>query len=324
MFPVAAAIMFVANTVVASPCGYGPQDVPPLVPRNAWDTHLHIFNPELFPYWSERTYTPAPSSVETYPFNETFVQNLVVVHATVQGPDPAALVHTLTTEQRPGLNLRGLAVLNTTNVTDSELDQLEAVGVRGIRLHVDNWGFDVDPTDEQFAQAVKDAAERLGPRDWIIDINQTPAGWEALAPTIRALPTTQKVVADHFAAMGPTFVNSSAFAAVLDLVRDKRMYVKLSAPERLYDPYPEGMKVIEPVAKAFIEAGPTQILWGSDWPHTPLAKTLANETQEEALTIVRPGRDVDETLHLVYLREWMNNETLWHNFMVDTPYKLFW
>jgi predicted TIM-barrel fold metal-dependent hydrolase len=47
------------------------------------------------------------------------------------------------------------------------------------------------------------------------------------------------------------------------LIKEKRIYVKVSGFERLYHGHASSMKAIEPIVKAVIEAGPDRIMFGT-------------------------------------------------------------
>jgi D-galactarolactone isomerase len=82
----------------------------------------------------------------------------------------------------------------------------------------------------------------------------------SLAPVLRALPCP--VVLDHFAMLPPeSFADHPAWPLVSGLLAASRAWVKLSSPYAL----PAGDAA--PLIRALAEAGPGQILWGTNWPH---------------------------------------------------------
>src|SRR6185369_11638030 len=87
----------------------------------------------------------------------------------------------------------------------------------------------------------------------------------ALRETILALPSA--VVLDHFAhAAVPPGVDHPGFAEVIAMLRAGKAIVKLSAPYQISKAADYGD--VGPVARAFAEAAPDRLIWGSDWPHT--------------------------------------------------------
>lgn len=117
--------------------------------------------------------------------------------------------------------------------------------------------------------------------------------------------------------------NTPEFATFLQLIRENRLSVKLSGFERLYHGNPDGIDCLTPIVKAIVEAGPDQIMFGSDWPHTQLGFTRKGKTDTERLSNVEGFRQVDIPGHIKKLREWIPDDTTWHNFWVDNPQKLF-
>lgn len=224
-----------------------------------------MFDPETFPYAIPRPYTPKAAQINEYPVSVTGCKNIVIVHASMQGESPAPLVDTLEKQKDlPGYTLRGLATINVDKVSDEELDKLHAAGVRGARLHRMAWGHGHQSGAAEVKAEVEALAKRLERLGWVIDIFTEMKTWAALADTVRAYPKI-KWVGDHFGGTFPGDEKSPEFPQFLELIREKRLWVKLSGFERLYDGHKEGIEVLTPIAKPIIEAGPTQIIYGSDW-----------------------------------------------------------
>ncbi|KAJ3546140.1 hypothetical protein NM208_g2153 [Fusarium decemcellulare] len=300
---------------------------PPLVPPDAWDNHIHVFEPDKHPYSPKRSYTPAGASLDSYPHKATGCANIVIVQATVQGTSPIPLVDVLAryhqTVQASGGILRGLTVLDLNETTDEELDKLHAVGIRGIRMHEVSWGFGDQTTDDAVANKIRSAATRLSRLDWVIDLYMHPKAWKAIAPTIEALPESTKIVADHWAGFRPGDETSPEFQTFLELVRQRRIFVKLSAFERQYHGNPNGASAMEPLARALVAAGSDRLIYGSDWPNTALASSRDGKKKEQRLNEVEGFRNVDHGLHINHLREWITDEENWRKFWVETPSILF-
>jgi predicted TIM-barrel fold metal-dependent hydrolase len=222
-----------------------------LVPKGAWDTHTHVFDPETWPYPTPRSYTPKAAQISEYPFGQTGCKKVVVVHASVQGASPAPLVDTLNKQKSlPGVTLRGLDTIDVDTITDAELDELHSVGVRGARLHEMAWGHGHQAGGSDIIPKVKKLADRLGRLGWVIGI------FCELDPRI-------KLVADHFGGTFPGEETGEEFKTFIELIREKRIYVKVSGFERLYHGHAGGMKAIEPIVRAVIEAGPDRIMFGT-------------------------------------------------------------
>ncbi|OOF96865.1 hypothetical protein ASPCADRAFT_168031 [Aspergillus carbonarius ITEM 5010] len=295
-----------------------------LIPSNAWDTHIHVFDPDSFPYAVPRSYTPKAAQMAEYPTAVTGCRKIVIVHASMQGVSPAPLVDTLSKQSRmPGYTLRGLATIDPHTITDAELDALHAAGVRGARLHEMAWGHGKQSGGSDIIQKVTALADRLARLEWAIGIFCPISAWAAMADTIRNLDPRIQMVADHFGGTFPGEENSPEFATFLALIREKRVWVKVSGFERLYHGHAGGMQAIEPMAKAVIAAGPDRIVFGSDWPHTQLGVTRKGKTDQQRLEEVEGFREVDDAEHIRTLRQWIPDEETWQNLWVNNPARLF-
>src|SRR5437899_8382911 len=104
------------------------------VPQGAVDAHCHVFGPErMFPYAPERKYTPCDASKEQLFALRDFLgfERNVIVQATCHGSDNRALVDALKASNGRAM---GVATVKR-SVTDHELKDLHAAGVRGVRFN---------------------------------------------------------------------------------------------------------------------------------------------------------------------------------------------
>ncbi|KAJ5618349.1 amidohydrolase 2 [Penicillium herquei] len=295
-----------------------------LVPEGGWDTHIHVFDPNKFPYAVPRSYTPQSAQIVEYPTSTTGCKNIVIVQASMQGVSPAPLLDTLARQnEMNGYTLRGLTTIDPALITDAELDALHAAGVRGARLHEMSWGHGKQNNGDDIAKKIDALAQRLARLGWAIGVFCPVGAWAAMADMIRAMDPRVKMVADHFGGTFPGEEDSPAFATFLDLVREKKVWVKVSGFERLYHGHPAEMEAIEPIAKAVIEAGPDQIVFGTDWPHTQLGVTRKGKTDQQRLEEIEGFRTVDDDAHIRKLREWIPSDVVWNKLWVENPNRLF-
>ncbi|KUJ06695.1 uncharacterized protein LY89DRAFT_632525 [Mollisia scopiformis] len=297
----------------------------PLVPEGAWETHIHAFDPEKFPYATPRSYTPKPAAIQDYPSNLTGCKNIVIVHASIQGTSPAPLVDTLSKQKSmPGVTLRGLATIDVNNITDAELDELHKAGVRGARLHEMAWGHGHQSGGDVIGNKVKALATKLARLEWAIGIFCDIRAWASMAHMIRTeLDPRIKLVADHMGGTFPGEEKLPEFQSFLELIKEKRVYVKMSGFERLYHGHAGGIESVAPIAKAIIEAGPDRIIFGTDWPHTQLGVSRKGKTEAQRLNDIEGFREVDVKGHIEALRKWIPDEKTWLDLFVNTPQKLF-
>ena len=230
------------------------------LPKGACDTHVHVFLPELYPYASDRAYTPGritPSDLSAF-LAAHGLDRVVIVQPSVYGTDNRALLDGLA---ELGRRARGIAVIDIATVTDAELQALAKAGVSGIRLNV--------ATREQggLADAAARAAERLAGSGWAIQIYAPLADIVASRATLARL--RQPVILDHF---GGARIDdpelASATDTLIDLARNGPAYIKVSAPSRVSDNSASGWPDVAPLAVRLIAAAPNRVIWGSDWPHT--------------------------------------------------------
>jgi predicted TIM-barrel fold metal-dependent hydrolase len=256
-----------------------------------------------------------------------FVHTYLPSSSTYPGSSPAPLVDTLQKQhqdQFKHITLRGLATIDPNNITDGELDDLHKQGVRGARFHKMAWGHGAQSGGADIMTDIRAVAERVARLGWVIDVFCPVAAWAYMANAgLRDLDPRIKLVADHFGGTFPGDESSEEFQIFLDLVREGRVSVKLSGFERLYHGKTDGMDSIKPIAKAIIDAGPDQIVYGSDWPHTQLGVSRQGKTDEQRLTEVEGFREVPDAAHIGKLREWVVDDDLWKKLWVENPEKLF-
>jgi predicted TIM-barrel fold metal-dependent hydrolase len=290
------------------------QATPPAfaVPAGACDCHTHVFgDPGRFPFASPRAYTPGPARVEELRalHRGLRMDRVVIVQPSVYGTDNTC---TLDGIRQLGARSRGVAVIDQ-QTPEATLDEMDRIGVRGIRINLATAG-QADPAvaRQLFAAAV----ERVTGRRWHIQIYTQLSVIEAIGKDVTASPVP--VVFDHFggaqAALG---TRQAGFEALLDLVRSGKAYVKISAPYRssIHGPgYPD----LVPVARALIAANPQRILWGSDWPHP-------NSTQAPGRkpTDIAPFHPIDDGAVLNQLAVWAPDAAARQIILVDNPARLY-
>ena len=141
-----------------------------------------------FPYAPERKYTPCDASKEQlFALRDHlgFARN-VVVQATCHGADNRAMVDAL---RHSNGKARGVATVRR-SVTDEELQEMHAAGVRGVRFNFVKRLVDFTPKDE-----LLEIAARIAPLGWHVVIYFEAVDLPELWDFFTALPTT--VVVDH-------------------------------------------------------------------------------------------------------------------------------
>ncbi len=132
------------------------------VPPNAADCHHHIYDAR-FPNTPEAVLPAPDASIADYRLlqKRLGMKRHVIVHPSAYGMDNSGLIYAL---GRFGPDeARGVAVVNT-SVTDRELKDLHAAGVRGIR-------FNLSPPGTTTFQMITPLAKLVEPMGWHIQVN---------------------------------------------------------------------------------------------------------------------------------------------------------
>jgi 2-pyrone-4,6-dicarboxylate lactonase len=266
------------------------------IPADACDCHAHIIGPlALFPLQSDRSYTPPPAPLAAYrQLLETLgLTRGVLVQPSVFGTDNRCMLQALARHRN---TLRGIAVVDS-DVDDETLDTLAGTGVRGLRLNtLFRGGVPLD--------RIEALARRIEPLQWhlqfLIDVRELPK----MARRLSDLPVD--IVIDHMGHMPTSLgIHAPGFKALLDLVRRGRCWVKLSGANRISTAGPPYRDTID-FARALIDADPTRLVWGSDWPHVAIEGPMSND---------------GDLLDL--LGEWAPDERLRHLILVENPARLY-
>ncbi len=282
------------------------------LPPGSVDAHCHVFGPgNQFPYAPERKYTPCDASKDRlFALRDHlgFDKN-VIVQATCHGSDNRALVDALRTSHNKA---RGVATVNR-NVTDAELHDMHAAGVRGTRFNFVRRLADFTPRG-----VLLEIANRIAPLGWHVVVYFEAADLPELYDFFTALPTT--VVVDH---MGRPDVRKPVdgpeFALFLKMMREhSNIWSKVSCPERLSVTGPKALngeigldgctyRDVAPFARHLVETFPDRVLWGTDWPHPNLKDHMP-----------------DDGLLVDFIAQIATTPELQRKLLVDNPTGLYW
>lgn len=270
------------------------------VPEGAVDAHCHVFGPaNSFPYAPERKYTPCDAPKEKlFELRDYlgFSRN-VIVQASCHGRNNDALADALKSSN--GL-ARGVAVVGP-DVTDKELQEMDAAGVRAVRFNFVKRLVDATPKEVFLG-----IAERIVKLGWHIVVYFEAPDLEELIPFLKQLPTT--VVVDHMGRPDVTKgVEHPDFQRFVQLLEEnKNFWTKVSCPERLTvagSPYDD----VIPFGKYLVERFPDRVLWGTDWPHPNMKSHVPDE-----------GILVDVIPRIAVTSEAQQR------LLVDNPMRLYW
>ncbi|MCD2166201.1 amidohydrolase family protein [Comamonas koreensis] len=278
------------------------------LPPGAVDAHCHVFGPAAeFPFAVERKYTPCDASKQQlFALRDHlgFSRN-VIVQATCHGADNRAMVDAC---KASAGKARGVATVRR-NVSDRELKELHLAGVRGVRFNFVKRLVDVTPQDE-----LQEIAERIAELGWHVVVYFEAEDLPDLWHFFTRLPTP--VVVDH---MGRPDVSKPAhgpeFGLFLQLMQEHdNVWCKVSCPERLSLTGPQALhgerqayQDVVPFARRVVEAFPTRVLWGTDWPHPNLKDHMP-----------------DDGLLVDFISQIAPTQALQQLLLVDNPIRLYW
>src|SRR4051794_36104943 len=175
------------------------------VPAHACDCHTHIHgDPETFPFFAGRVYTPEPASPEEMAalHKALHIERVVIVTPSVYGTDNSS---TLFGMKARGASARGVAVIDD-KTTEVQLDTMQQEGFRGIRINLATGGVsDPNVGRARFTTAV----ERMTARGWHVQLYTTLPMITAIKDLVLAAPVP--AVFDHF---GPRGVARAGAAGV--------------------------------------------------------------------------------------------------------------
>jgi 2-pyrone-4,6-dicarboxylate lactonase len=188
------------------------------------------------------------------------------------------------------------------DVTDAELQTLNAAGVRGVRFNFVKRLVDTTPRNTLLA-----IAERIKPLGWHIVIYFEAQELPELYDFFTSLPTT--VVVDHMGRPDVTQpVDGPEFELFIKLLRENtNFWSKVSCPERLSKSGPDGYDDVVPFARRVVESFPDRVLWGTDWPHPNMKSHMPDD-----------GKLVDFIPRIARTAE------LQRKLLVDNPHALYW
>lgn len=223
-------------------------------------------------------------------------RRVVVVQPAAYGTDNRVTLDAVA--QLGPASARGIAVLHP-GVTDAQLEALDRGGIVGLRFTQHFAATAVTTPD-----MIEPLARRIHELGWHTQLHLRAEQVVAMAPMIERLPGT--VVIDHMGRLPlPEGPAHPAFALIARWLAEGRAWVKLSGPyleSKLGPPYADMARI----ARAYVEAAPGRLVWGSDWPHP-------------TETAARP----DDAMLLGLLGEWAGDAALRRKILVDNPAALY-
>ena len=284
----------------------------PSVLRDVCDCHVHVIGPhDQYPLVPLRSYTPmhATATDLVAMMRRSGVDRAVVVQPSVLGLDNRCSLDALEYLASQGLQGRAVAVLPTT-LPASELDELDRAGVRGLRVNLQS---NVGASLAQAREALQNAIRLCERHAWHVQLFVDRQMVQALASDIETAPV--KVVLDHFAGLSVSECDDESSLAVLRLLGSGNTYIKLSGNYRVTDDAFD-LRLAD-LARQLAIINPENLVWGSDWPHTP-----KHAGQAERQPTIKAYRDIDTPRLSRAVFDWFE-PPLAQKVLVNNPARLY-
>lgn len=225
------------------------------------DCHVHVLDPDRFPYGAHTHYRPMGQEMGTAAQFEQVMEAYGTRHALLVGPnsgyglDNSCMLDTIA---RSAGRCKGIAVV-TNDATLEQLLALKDQGILGVAWNVTFYGLD----------HYRDAApllEKLAALDMFVDIQVEHDQLVSMMPMLTR--SGVRVLVDHCGR--PTIdagLEQRGFRTLLELGAGGRAYVKLSGFVK-FSREPAPHADVWPFAEALVEAFTLEhCLWASDWPY---------------------------------------------------------
>jgi predicted TIM-barrel fold metal-dependent hydrolase len=291
--------------------GHDPHPRKPAVtlPPDACDTHAHVFGPgSKYPFIPTGLYTPADALPADFRhmLDTIGVKRGVLVQPSIYGFNNHAMLDAMAQDKA----LRGIAVVPF-DVDAKEIERLHAKGVRGVRLNIVDLKYGKGKLD---LGALRSLANRIKPFGWHAEFLMHVDEFPDLDQQIGDMP-----IPFSFGHLGYVYpekgLEQPGFKALLRLMKDGKAWVKLTAPYRLSTkgkPWSE----VDPYAQALLDAAPSRLVWGSDWPHVwPQPGGPGGKSKN-------PPMPNDGDLFDTFVR-WVPDEKVRKRILVDNPAQLY-
>lgn len=274
-------------------------------PPLSCDAHFHVFgDPARYPYASPEPLRYAPPVAPLPDYLELAahlgLERFVFVQPSAYGEDNACVLDAM---RAVGIaRCRGIVDVQE-DVPDALLAEMDALGVRGVRINYSPVKPRIDGFSRQMLPRIRRLEARCRELGWHLDF--LGPGWltAELLPVLASLtvPFSVAHMGMFLAKDGPQQPGFQAFIEVLK--RDEvQGYAKFTGTYRMATA--PDFADAAPMARALVEAVPDRIIWGSDYPHLSFAHGVGSV----------------QLFNL--LGDWAD-EAARHRILVDNPARLF-
>ena len=208
---------------------------------------------------------------------------------------------------------RAVASVDTETISDLELDEMHALGVRGIRINLKSTS--QKKSKEELIAILNSYVQRIHRWKWAIQLHIGLGDIVKIANEIPSLGLP--VVIDHLATPEKTLAPrlQSGYTEFMGLLSTKQIWVKLSGTYR-FSELPE----LDAYVREILRVAPNQVVWASDWPHT--GGVGANPHGDRHA--LQDYRKIDVPAFIAQCKKWCGeDEGLIRKIFVDNPRRLW-
>ena len=251
-----------------------------LIPPGAWDSHVHIIEPQLYLLAPTVAYPPPSATLQqALAFEHSIkISNVVLVQPSIYGTDNSCLLTALRTLGPH--RARGVVAFDPSTTSPPLLRHWHALGVRGARIDLMPAGNSVAPIpDRNFKHLLFAYADAIRPLGWVLQLHIPMC----MVPLVEELlPHLRITIAfDHFAAPnliqakpqppdGPISLNAMpGFTSLCRILSNQscRAFIKFSGAYRFVTSIHQG-RALHAMARELIRVASARVIWASEWPHT--------------------------------------------------------
>ena len=246
-----------------------------IAPAKSCDAHFHVFGPKgAYPYHGNLRYEPPHAPLEDYLqlASRLGIQRHVFVQPSAYGRDNRCMLDAM--RLMPRELCRGIVDVED-DTPDAALDDMHALGVRGLRINVSPIHQEQEGLMESMLPRIHFWEGRCLERGWHLDF--LLPGWL----TQRMIPVLDRLRVDHSLAHMGMFLakhgpQQAGFRDLLALSGrgQGRTWIKWTGTYRMATL--PAMADAAPMAQATLEAAPHRIIWGSDYPHLSFANKVGS------------------------------------------------
>lgn len=236
-------------------------------PEGSWDSHIHIIDPQKYPFPANIPRVPHSGTMTGALTNASRLNlpNMVFVQVSTYGNDNKWILDALK-EVGPSRS-RGVVSFDPDTIDSETLQQWHGLGVRGVRLNLRSTGKILGR--EEIQSVLRKYAEKLRPLEtWSIGLYADMAMLDHVQPLVEELGV--KIVLEHFGSPASLPLNPEkepGWNALREMMKDPRVFAKISAPY-IFSKDPE-FNDLEVLVKSLLGMrNGDGVVFASDWPHT--------------------------------------------------------